>query len=55
MRSDHVRGCVSAPQIHSSPFITYVRFSYGPPMEQLKRGVQNLTTLIDKWKAKQDN
>lgn len=37
-------------QVHRSPCIANVRFSYGPRMENLERGMKQIGQLISEWK-----
>lgn len=38
-------------QVHKSPCISNVRFSYGPRMENLERGMQQIGKMIAEWKS----
>ena len=37
--------------IKRSKCLSYVRFSYGPGMENLEKGVKHMRTMIDYWKS----
>ena len=39
-------------QVHRSPCIANVRFSYGPKMVNLERGIEAIGEMIKEWKGK---
>lgn len=38
-------------EIHDSPMFHFVRLSYGPPMDQLKQGLDGIQRIIDRYKS----
>lgn len=38
-------------QLFASPYHSYIRFSFGPPLEELKRGLDNLDILVNKHRV----
>jgi hypothetical protein len=35
--------------------VAFIRFSYGPPMSNLEKGVQNMEKMIEYWKLNSES
>jgi aspartate/methionine/tyrosine aminotransferase len=42
---------VARRELHDSPMFHFVRLSYGPPMDQLKQGMDGIQRIVDRYKA----
>ena len=40
--------------LRKSKCINFIRFSYGPPMENLEKGMEQLGKMIEYWKTHQE-